>query len=120
MTEEILQINDNLSIDESIEKYEVHEYTPVSGSTNLNNGGGEIRIVIEQQDLFTHPCESYLLVEGKLTKKDGTSFTDADKISFSNNGLMHMFQNIKYELSGQEIESVNYIGQTTTRNFKIF
>ena len=39
---------------------------PITG-TNLNNPG-EIRINIETQDLFTHPSESYLIFEGRLTK----------------------------------------------------
>ena len=113
MSEEILQIDENFTIDESIERYEVHEYSPVSGTTNLNSGG-EIRIVIESQDLFTHPSESYLIIEGRLMKTDNTSFDNTDVITMCNNGIMHMFQNIKYELSGQEIESINYPGQSTT------
>ena len=49
--------------DEAIEEYEYHEYEPIIPitGTNLNNPG-EIRITIQNQDIFTHPCESYLLV----------------------------------------------------------
>ena len=68
---DILRINDASMHDESIESYESHEYEPVTGA-NLNNSG-EIRINIETQDLFTHPSESYLIVEGRLTKDDGTT-----------------------------------------------
>ena len=57
--------------DEAIEEYEYHQYEPVTG-TNLNNPG-EIRITIQNQDIFIHPCESHLLVEGRLTKNDGTA-----------------------------------------------
>jgi len=113
MAEEILQINENFSVDESIEKYEYYEHYPTSGETNLNNGN-EIRIVIETQDLFTHPSESFLMIEGKLTKRDGTEFAAADNITLVNNGIMHLFQYMTYELSGQEIEKVNYLGQATT------
>ena len=39
-------------IDESIEEYhEYHEYEPITG-TSLNNGG-DVRISIESQDIFT-------------------------------------------------------------------
>ena len=33
-----------------------------------------------------------------------------DVITLSNNGIMHLFSNVKYELVGQEIESVNHPG----------
>lgn len=108
-----LKIDEDIITDESIEKYEYHEYTPVSGTSNLNYGN-EIRLVVETQDLFTHPSESYLVVEGSLTKQNGSRYADADLITLVNNGIMHLFQSIKYELSGQEIEKVNYPGQATT------
>ena len=107
----MLKIDQKLTTDESIEKYEYHEYTPVSGTNNLQN---EIRLVIETQDLFTHPSESYLIIEGSLLKEDGTRYVEEDKISIVNNALMYLFQYIKYELSGQEIEKINYAGRSTT------
>lgn len=109
---DILRFTEAPMKDESIEEYEHHEYEPITG-TNLNNLG-EIRINIETQDLFTHPSESYLVIEGRLTKADGTAYANADAASLTNNALMHLFSNIKYNLSGQEIESLFYPGQGTT------
>ena len=109
---DILRINEINMRYESIKCYESHEYEPVEGA-NLNNPG-EIRINIETQDLFTHPSESYLVVEGRLTKNDGTLYANADNIALTNNAIMHLFSNIKYRLSGQEIESLFYPGQATT------
>ena len=111
--QEILNIEETPESDESIEKYEFHEYTPVSGSSNLGYGN-EIRLVIETQDLFLHPSESYLLVEGSLLKKDGTRYAGTEEIILVNNAIMHMFDYIRYELSGQEIERLNNPGQATT------
>ena len=34
----------------------------------------------------------------------------ADATALANNGVMHLFSNVKYELAGQEIESVNNPG----------
>ena len=68
----ILRITDPIPSDDSIDKYDHFEYEPVTG-TNLNNSGGDIRIYIETQDLFTHPSESFLLIEGRLTKANGTA-----------------------------------------------
>ena len=108
----ILRINEPILIDDSIDKYEYFEYYPVVG-TNINNIG-DIRINIESQDIFTHPSESFLLIEGRLTKVDGTDYADNDNISLTNNAMMYLFRDIRYELSGQEIEKVNYVGYATT------
>ena len=113
MSKEILEIEDDYTTDESIEKYEYHEYTPVTGTNNLSYGN-EIRLVVETQDLFLHPSESYLIVEGSLLQKDGNRYKEEDQIALVNNGIMHLFEYIKYELSGQEIERVNNVGQATT------
>ena len=109
---DMLKINESLSTDESIEEYEYHEYEPITGA-NLNNPG-EIRINVQTQDIFYHPSESYLIFEGRLAKADGTAYANGDVVTLTNNGLMHLFSNIKYQLSGQEIESLYYPGQATT------
>jgi len=43
--------------------------------TNLNSAG-EIVTNIELQDLFSHPSESYLVFEGRLTKNDDTAYRE--------------------------------------------
>ena len=98
--------------DNGIQRYEVHGYSPDVG-ININSTG-EIRINITTKDIITHPHESYLLIEGRLTKGDSSSFAATDKVTLANNGLMYLFNNIKYELSDKEIENLNYVGQATT------
>jgi len=110
----MLKINEKPETDEPIEKYEYHSYEPITG-TDLNRPG-EIRINTETQDLFTHPSESSLVFDGKLVKKaDDAVYADADVIMLTNNAMMHLFNNIKYQLSGQEIESLFHPGQATTK-----
>ena len=108
----ILRITDSILNDDSIDKYEYFEYLPITGA-NLDNIG-DIRINIESQDIFTHPSESFLLIEGRLSKVDGTNYANADNISLTNNAMMYLFRDIRYELSGHEIEKVNYVGYATT------
>ena len=109
----ILQLKNQYSEDDSIRSYEFLEYQPITG-TQLNNSG-EIRITVESHDDFFHPHESYLLFEGDLVKDAlGALYGDGDAVTLTNNGLMYLFSNIKYELSGQEIESINYPGQGTS------
>ena len=109
----ILRITDPIPSDDSIDKYEDIEYEPVAG-TNLNSSGGDIRLTIETQDIFTHPSESFLIIEGELKKNDNNRYRDDDPISLTNNGIMHLFKRIRYDLSGQEIESLSHLGQATT------
>ena len=65
ITSQILNFAEKPIVDESIQEYEYHEYQPLAGA-NLNIAG-EININIELQDLFSHPSESYLVFEGRLT-----------------------------------------------------
>ena len=109
---DILKFTDTPIIDESIEEYEYHEYEPITG-TSLNNGG-DIRISIESKDVYTHPSESYLIFEGRLTKADGTRYANTDEVVLTHNAIMHLFSRIEYHLSYQLTESLNYLGQATT------
>ena len=109
----ILRITDPILSDDSIDKYEDIEYEPVAG-TNLNSSGADIRLAIETQDIFTHPSESFLIIEGELKKNDNNRYADGDPIALTNNGIMHLFKRIRYDLSGQEMENIMNVGQATT------
>ena len=109
----ILRITEPITRNEDIEKYKYFECEPVVG-TNLNNSGGAIRLYIGSQDIFMHPSESFLLIEGRLTNGNRTAYADADLVSLANNAMMYLFKDIRYELSGQEIEKIAHLGQATT------
>ena len=114
----ILRITDPILKDDSIDKYEDIASEPIAG-TNLNAPGQDIRLTIETQDIFTHPSESYLIVEGRLLKRNvnppaNPIYNNADLITLTNNGIMHLFKRIRYDLSGQEIENIMNVGQATT------
>ena len=109
----ILRITDPILSDDSIDKYEEFEYGSVAG-TNLNSSGTDIRLAIETQDIFAHPSESYLFIEGRLVKANNNSYGNNDLITLTNNGIMHLFKCIRYDLSGQEIENIMNVGQATT------
>ena len=101
----ILNFQEKYIESDAIKSYEFNEYQPTSGS-NLSSPG-TINIHIENQNEFYHPGRSYLLVEGNLLKEGGTRYAAANVIALTNNGVMHLFSNVKYEVAGQEIESVN-------------
>ena len=108
---EKLNIGENFIQDESIESYEYREY---NSDVRDFNKSGEIRFTINQQDVFLDISESYLLFKGQLVKSNNSEFTTTDKTTLINNALMYLFSNIKYRVSGQEIENLNYPGETTT------
>jgi hypothetical protein len=95
MQSDILRITEAPLVDEGIESYEWKEYKPVAG-TDLNSPGGEINIYVELQSLFTHPAESYLQFEGRLTKADGSAYDNDNAVALAHNGLMYLFNQITY------------------------
>ena len=109
----MLQIDEETQVDDSIQSYKRFAYLPISG-TNLNNAN-PIVIRVENSDNYFRPCDSEIEFEGKVVKADGTDYKKAEaKLTLINNGLMYLFDNIKYELSSTEIESVYQPGQATT------
>ena len=107
----ILQFAETPLIDESLKEYEYREYDSTTG-TNLNNGG-DIRISIESQDLFTHPSKSYLIFDGRLTTAN-TVHVNTDEVALTNNAIMHLLSRNEYHLSNLLVESLSYPGQATT------
>ena len=109
--EDILRITDPILADDSIYEYEYKEYNPIVG-TNLDRGS--IVITIEAQDVYTHPSESYLIIEGRLTKTDGNPYGNNDVITITNNGMMYLFSDVRYHLASHEIEVLQNPGHATT------
>ena len=113
MSEAILHIQEKPEIDDSIKENEYVEYQPISGS-QLNTSG-QITITIENTDDFFYPRHSWLLLEGNLIKNANDAvYQDDDAISLTNNAITYLFTNIRYSLSGIEIESVNHPGFAST------
>ena len=108
---DILQITEDIPVDDSIYEYEYKEYNPIAG-TDLNRGS--IVITIESQDIYTHPSESFLIVEGELIKADGTRYLENDGVALVNNGIMYLFSDVRYHLASHEIEVLQNPGHATT------
>ena len=109
---DILQITEDIPVDDSIYDYEYKEYNPIAGAP-LNRGS--IVITIESQDIYTHPAESFLIVEGKLVKNaDGSVYDEDTLITLINNGIMYLFSDVRYHLASHEIEVLQNPGHATT------
>ena len=109
---DILQLYEKPTVDNSIKKYEDFLYHPIVG-TQLNDAG-VITITIENHDEYVHPHRSGLLFQGRLVKDNGDALLVGDTVNLTNNGILYLFSNIKLSLSGQEIESINHPGHATS------
>jgi len=66
----------------------------------------EIRISVLNMDAYTLPCESYIYIEGKVNK-----LADAvGEVRFSNNGLVFLFSEMRYEINGIKIQKLKTPG----------
>ena len=114
---DILQITEDIPVDDSIYEYEYKEYNPIVG-TDLNRGS--IVLTIESQDIYTHPAESFLVIDGQLATPvlapiGGVGpYADADVVTLINNGIMYLFSDVRFHLASHEIEVLQNPGHATT------
>ena len=108
---DILQITEDIPVDDSIYDYEYKEYNPIAG-TDFNRGS--IVITIESQDIYTHPAESFLIIEGRLIKNTGANYNDNEYVTLINNAMMYLFSDVRYHLASHEIEVLQNPGHATT------
>ncbi|XP_046744299.1 uncharacterized protein LOC124410175 [Diprion similis] len=106
--EEIIRIQKPVTFDESIAHSEVHAHQPFASSTFGNND--EIRISVQNQNECVLPEKSSLHIHGKVTKED-YSMVAATKLV--NMAVCHMFEEIRYELNGVEIDRNKNVGITS-------
>ena len=115
---DILQLTEDIPVGDSIYDYEYKEYNPFVG-TDLNRGS--IVLTIESQDIYTHPAESFLIIDGQLqrttpdpNRNNSIDYEDANVITLINNGMMYLFSDIRYHLASHEIEVLQNPGHATT------
>ena len=95
-TNEILSL-EKVITDNRIVEYEHVEIRPAD--TNYNTAG-EIRIDITNENVFTRPSDSYLLVEGSLTDvATPGNYAAGDHVTLVKEGIMYLFSNIRYYIN---------------------
>ena len=65
-----------------------------------------------QQEVFTLPMESFLYIEGTLSKKTGSA--DTTNVKMVNNAIAFLFEEIRYELAGVEVVRTKSVGIAST------
>ena len=107
MDSSILELARGYEEDTRIKQLDSFPYLPITGTQY--NTPSVIRIDIENQDEFFYPHLSWLEIEGQLLRDDDHAYVN-EAVSITNNGIMHLFSNIKYFLGGNDIESLNHPG----------
>jgi hypothetical protein len=107
----MLKISQPASYDNTIESFEYHSYKPYVASFNKND---EIRIPINQQDLYVLPSLSTLYIEGKINVYNSATKEKISNVHLVNNSALFLFQDIRYELNGVEVDKIKNAGITTT------
>ncbi|XP_044575160.1 uncharacterized protein LOC123258968 [Cotesia glomerata] len=106
---EILDIKKSIIFYESIAHCEAHSHLPYVSSTF--NNSDEIRIAFQHQDLCLLPSKSTLHFYGRMRKADGTAVSATTKMI--NMAVCYMFEEIRYELNGVEIDRCENVGITS-------
>lgn len=106
---EMLNINAGASYDNSVTKIEYHSYAPYLNSFNNSD---EIRISIQQQDLYILPSKSFIYIEGNIRRTENNIASTAAVLT--NNSMAYLFDEIRYELNGVEVDRIKNAGYTTT------
>lgn len=113
MSSGLLNLRAPIGYDDKITNIEYHTYNPYTTSFNHND---EIRIVIQNQDLYVLPHKSFILIEGTVTVTPPDEATAAQQIppNFVNNMAGFLFDEIRYELNGFPIDICKNVGITST------
>lgn len=100
---EILDIDASYVTDTKITKIEYHSYIPYTNSFRNND---EIRILVQQSDTYPYLHDSCLYIEGKIA--------EPDKVSLYNNGVSQLFEQVRLEINGVEVDRTRALGVTSS------
>lgn len=93
---EVLDIFQKPMIDNSIRSYHEHTYSP-NGSPNYKFSD-TVHFIINNMDLNLNISDSYIDIEGTFRPKENNK-----TCYLSNNALLGLFEEIRYEMGGQKI-----------------
>ncbi|KAJ8942142.1 hypothetical protein NQ318_021651 [Aromia moschata] len=105
-TSEKLEVFDEPVFDNSVLSLHEHTYKPY-GSPSYRNSD-EVRIQVHFQDLMLDVADSYIYIEGKFTSSDPTK-----TCYLANNALAFLFEEIRYEMGGEQVAVIRKPGITT-------
>lgn len=94
--------------DNSITRFETHTHQPyVTNALGLND---EIRCSINQIDIYVNIHESFIYIEGKVSKGD----TAATLPELVTNAFAYLFSEIRYEINNHVVDKCRNLGIAST------
>jgi len=95
--------------DESVSHVEINAHQRQASSSLENNE--EICIAVQAQDLNMLPSKSSLNITGRLTKANEIAVVATTQLV--NNGTSFLFDELRYELNGVEVDRCRHVGLTS-------
>ncbi len=93
----------------AIINHETHAYRPFTDAYNSND---TVRISIQNNDGYTVPGDSVLVIEGKAVKTAAPAAATPSR--FVTNAFAHLFADVRYEMENIEVDRVRQPGISTT------
>lgn len=106
----ILDITSKVNFDESIVRSQYFTYAPYTSITV--DAADNIIISINQENVYLLISDSAIYLEGQILKSDGSAFTN-NAPEFINNAICFLFDEIRLEMNGVEIDSCKNVGVTS-------
>lgn len=110
-SEEYLNINDPLVIDESVSEYRYEVYYP--DNNKPLNQNSQIPIHVTDQSGYFLPFKSFITIKGHFTQSNGDDLADANLITLTNNAPMFLFNQMEYLIGDTTIETIRFPGQAS-------
>lgn len=108
--EDVLDIENVPSLgSDAVADYHYQSYKPYTQSMNNND---EIRITMNNSDVYTLTSDSYVMVRGKIVKADDGK--TASPCRLANNGPAFLFSEIRYLINNVLVDSCRNVGVTSS------
>jgi hypothetical protein len=102
-------LNESPLFDTTIAYAEKRTHPPYASSSF--NSNDEIRIPIQQQDIYTLPWYSSSLVQGKVQVRNDTNvLVESPDVRFVNMGILFLFNEIRLKVTGDVVDRVKNPG----------
>lgn len=108
MSHGILRVNEQVCMDDSISNYVIHSHPPYANASL--NKSDEIRLPIQDQNLYSLPSQSSLNIFGQILNQENKASANLHVI---NNAIAFLFDECRYELCGIVIDRCRNCGITT-------
>lgn len=114
MCKNVFKLINKPMYEDDIVKYGFHMRTRHASMTFNNNA--EIHIPIHQQNVYTLPNERFLFIKCELV---GANNQYDNTIHLVLNGIVFLFDEMRYKICGTKVDRVKNVGISVTLNYPL-